>query len=126
MATTCIFSPADCLLVLLCYRICLIDIVLSEWMSVAMHLDTQSFESFYKIMVRWLKHYCTHDMFLSKSASADVDILIKLDKTAQCAVDECHCLSQDLKVFPKTRDNSSKRSEVSTKEDLRLIVVLLD
>jgi hypothetical protein len=72
--------------------------------------DIQSHESLYKIMVRWLKHY----------------FLIKLDKTAQCAVDECHCLSQDLKVFPKTRDNSSKRSEVSTKEDLRLIVVLLD
>jgi len=40
----------------------------------------------------------------------DVDFLIILDKTVQHAVDECHCLSQDLKEVPKTHDNSFGRS----------------
>ena len=40
----------------------------------------------------------------------DVDFLIILDKTVHRAVDECCCLSRDLKEVPKTHNTSSRRS----------------
>ena len=58
----------------------------------------------------WVEHYYINDMLLWESASVDVDFLIILDKTVQRPVDECCCLSQDLKEVPKPHDTSSRRS----------------